>query len=439
MQLKNVSKLTTLCALASASFAISQPVFAHEDISNEPERADKFYNLTREYRHPHHELYRYPHHHYHLVYGTNTSIHFIANPRLDTTFDSGAFGGTYLSGANIPLKGVDTAAHSRGNFNMSAQGSEFGFKTKTHHTHLGLIDTHVEFNFIQNTGNTDTRQSDNYSPTLSFAYFDANHWRVGQDTTNFFDLDSIGYTVDYGTAMGGFLRQPQIRYSRHVPHHHHWSWSAALERPATDYTKQDGTFTRTYEDSGLPDATFNVRWQRHNAHATVRGLVRGLRVHDQSGTNDFKNTDTAFGLGVSGRYFFVDGSSIFGQFNMGDGIGRYIIDANGQSAFFNDSTGVFQSQRALFSVLGTEVIWPTHSHKVRSNFIWTHMHVDASSYTPVGTQVTTGVDKFFSNIIFEPVKGLDLGLEYAYARRETLANAAQGHINRATAAAVYHF
>jgi len=65
--------------------------------------------------------------------------------------------------------------------------------------------------------------------------------------------------------------------------------------------------------------------------------------------------------------------------------------------------------------------------------------VDASSYTPVGTQVTTGVDKFFSNIIFEPVKGLDLGLEYAYARRETLANAAQGHINRATAAAVYHF
>jgi len=447
MEFKNVTKLTTLGALATVTLMFSQVALAeHEDFDNEPARADKFYHLTPEPGHHHHHLYHHRHHHYHHLHGTNTSIHFILNPRLDATYDVGPFPGNFIQAPFIPLKGVNGASRMRSNADLQALATTFGAKTKTQ-TSLGEVDTHIEMDFYGDD-NFDARKNDDYEPRMTFAYFDVQGFRIGQDTTNFFDLDSIGSTVDYGTIMGGFVRQGQIRYT-HFPHHHHhhWKWSAALERPATDYTNEEGVITRQYDASAVPDFTLNIKYQKHNAHATLRGLVRELRVKEAqdvngtAGVGDHESRDTAFGLGVSGRYFFVDGSSIFGQFNFGDGIGRYIVDHHGQSAFFNDETGIFRSQRASFGTVGLEVIWPTHCHNIRSNFIYSHSQVDVSSQTPVLTgdiRVTESIDKFFTNILYEPIKHMDLGIEYNYARRESF-DEREGHISRVSAAAVYHF
>ena len=147
---------------------------------------------------------------------------------------------------------------------------------------------------------------------------------------------------------------------------------------------------------------------------------------------------TGWGLGFSGKFFVYNKSNLFAQFNFGDGIGRYIILLNGQSSLYNSVSRVLDTQKASNTIVGFEHFW---NELLRSNIIYAHTQVSVSKYTPVltgGTRVTKSMNQLYLNLIYSPIKPMDVGIEYEYADRKSNDNR-HGKANRLTLGITYKF
>lgn len=373
--------------------------------------------------------------HYISVPQTNSAVQLIINPHLEMSYDFGPFAGDFINSRALPLRGVEGKASKSGRFNIQARATQFGFRTLSH-TSIGDIKTEIILDFY---GNSDLSLDavPRYQPRLRFAFIELLGFTIGQATSNFLDTSAIGETVDFGTIWGGAFRHPLIKYMFQV--NKQTSLGLAIERSVTDYTNNTGTLTSANSATSVPDFTAHLKYADSFGHVALRGVLRDLKLKNISDAGQPPIAHSAqklgWGLGLSGKFFIHGKTNLFAQVHFGDGIGRFIILCNGQSAFYDQTTGIFDRQKAADGIIGLEHFW---TDTLRSNIIYAHTNIKTSNKTPHTAYVTKSINQFFLNLIYSPIPSLNFGVEYGHASRKTTGDK-RGTANRITLGTLYKF
>lgn len=374
------------------------------------------------------------------VPNTNSALQLMLNPNLAITYDFNAFTNDFISPSTIPLQTIDGNASKSGHFGAQARATQIGFRTLSF-TNIGEIKTEVSFDFY-GTANPNARGIPTYQPRLRFGFIEFQGFTVGQTTSNFLDLDSMGETIDYGTIVAGSFRHALVQYAFNLTPK--VALSLSLERPVTDYTEQTGNLVSTHSATNLPDFTAQLKYSDTFGHIGFRALLRKLRVKNYSNINDAPPAlaqtlqATGWGLGFSGKVFLHKSTNIFAQTSFGEGIGRFIILCDGQAAFYDQTRGIFDRQKAMNAIIGLQHFW---TESLRSNIIYARTKITPSANTPTlreAVRVTNLINQVSLNIIYTPTPPLDLGLEYEFADRSTI-DFKRGKANRLTMGIIYRF
>lgn len=417
------------------------------------------------------------------VPGTDTSVRLYGFAKLNMSGDFGPRNRSdTTTGSSIPLSHGANGARSEGDFQASARRSRIGIETRTPFSEaFGEVRTQVEADFAgQNTDLTTQATSNAYTPRLrqafaEFGQFQPGGWGtvlVGQSNSLFSEgpLLPLQWLNDW-TALGiGSVRQAQLRYTHRFASG--FNISAAIENSYSDVTSATGT---SYPDSNggagfgmshVPDFTLQALYQGDWGFAALRGVVREVRISNEGATNRaqrYSDSDVGFGIGATGAVNLFDKRLILAtSLNYGKGLGRYL---DGTSAGYSAVTnyGLSASQgggneidmvEIMAAMVGAQYKW---TDSLRSNVSLHGVRLNYPSYVRYfsgceGTSATSsavcdGVNRDIwataVNLIWSPVKPIDLGIEYTHVERtlqqQDIYGARGGKADRIQASAIVRF
>ena len=351
--------------------------------------------------------------------------------KLDTIYSdyvSGSYRGAgrdfYIAGT-VPVgpKGADGESY----LDLHARESRINFRS----THLldngAKLGTFWEMDFLL-SGQGDERISNSYSPRIRHAFVTYNNWLFGQTWMTFFNVGALPENLDFvGPAESTiFGRQAQIRYTS-------GNWQFAIENPETTITPYGGGGRIVADDNKVPDLVLRYNLKGDWGSFTAAGILRQLRYEGVAGPLDVSDSETGWGISLSGKFVFGNKDDFRWMASTGSGMGRYmglntangaVLDADGKLNAI-DSTGVFGSYRHLWS------------SKWRSNFTVGYLAVDNDTDL-TGMGVTKNATSYHINAIYSPLPKLDFGLEFMYADRE-VESGNDGDLTRLQFSAKYAF
>lgn len=285
------------------------------------------------------------------------------------------------------------------------------------------IHAKVEGDFQALPGNGDGRTTNPSNFALRRAYVSVDGWLFGQDWSTFQNVAALPETSDYlGPTEGTvFVRQALVRFTR-------GPISIAVENPESTLTPLAGGARIVADDNSLPDLVARLDVKRPFGEFALAGLARRISIH-QGALDD---ATIGWGVSASGRVKVGARDDIRFMVTTGEGIGRYVglnfandaaIDAIGAVRPIPVTAGFVAYRHAWTDALRTTL---TYSAQVVDN--------PASS----GGGANHSAQSVHGNLVWSPLKGLDLGVEYMTARRE-LESGASGGLNRLQAFAKYGF
>jgi len=376
------------------------------------------------------------------------NVKFELNPVLHTAYDANGANGDNLDFAEIPVKTVDANAQKSGTVRMHARATTFGFKAK-----VDAVEAYLQADL------DGAATGSSYTPRMKHGYvrhtsMNGHQWTAGQTTTVFADVATSGEILENQGLDSTALRQAGLSYKHAFTKN--TSLAVGAERPYTDITLSDGTMvkpnlrtgfstTSAYTGANAPDVTAQIKHETSMGHVTLSGLARELRVRAvgrQAALVGNSGRKIGWGTGLTGLVY-VNGksTSLYGQAFGGKGVGRYFSDLTGQAAYVTKNAAgktTIDTQKAYQFVVGMQHMW---NEKYRSNVFFRYTCLKEAKGTPVGAgipQINKKINVAGTNFIYTPVKGMDVGLEYLWARRETVAKK-KGTANRVTAMVSYKF
>ena len=308
-----------------------------------------------------------------------------------------------------------------GRFDAHAKQSRFRFTTNTPVNDTDSVTGVIEFDFLLTSGGNE-RVSNSYVPRLRHAFLKYNNWMVGQTWSTIMDLGSLVDSVDFiGTTDGvAFARQTQVRYTAN-------GFEVALENQETTVGTTSAAQITT-DDNSVPDLVLTYTMKTGWGHVKVGGLLRQLAYE----TNENEYSDTSASISVSSRINVGNGDDIRIQLASGAGIGRY-VGVNAANGAFLDDAGNFEAIDATALTVAYRHVW---NENARSNIIYSSLDVDT-----VEGMVASRTNDVYSmrlNYIYSINKALSTGIEYTYAKRETV-DGYDGDMNRLQVMAKYTF
>ncbi len=213
---------------------------------------------------------------------------------------------------SIPVAG-DPNALLGGSTNLSARQTRFTVDV-TSDAGDGALHAYVEGDFF-GSGN---------SFRMRHGYGEWNGLLAGQTWTTFQDISARPFTLDYeGPDSEFFVRQALIRYTAKLANG--LEWAVAAEDPDSQVTATGGLAGQGRSE--FPDLVARVRADRPWGHLQVAGIARQLRFVSNDGTVD--ETESGFGLNLSGSYRMPGSDVVMAHLGFGTGIGRYIESFGG--------------------------------------------------------------------------------------------------------------
>jgi hypothetical protein len=355
----------------------------------------------------------------------------------------------------IPLSG-SAADQQGGDLTFTARRSRIGFDTQSP-TALGPLATKLEFDFAGDQPSASgAATSSGYMPRLRQAYVEVGgqdlRVLVGQ-ANSLWNEGLIETLTDSTFLNASAVRQAQIRVSGGLAPG--LTGQVSLEAPYTDFTSSAGVlFPDSTLDGGaspamnqVPDLLGRLTWRGDFGEASVRGLLRQLRI-DTSGTAAFPNgSDSTIGWGFAAHANLNLGDAwkgfgqdqLIGMAYYGQGIGRYFDSAtNGQAAYSDIGLTPTARSAGLEAVpswgflAGYRHFWaPT----LRSTAAYAYTRLDnpaaVASFAP-GSAAALAANRDLQmgvvNLIWSPFARessgrvstgwLDVGLEYIFYRRD---------------------
>lgn len=283
-----------------------------------------------------------------------------------------------------PLK---SEGAQKGKTKMTASTSRFGFEASTP-TSLGAFSAKVEGDFYAYGGGTRNRLR------LRHAYGEYAGFLVGQTWSTFMDLDNLPETVDFNGPIGSpFSRRTVIRYTYNNPQVAKLTF--ALEDP-------EDQFGGGSANERMPQ--FVARFDKSFDWGAIN--VRGLAHEKRSSTT----TKRGFGVGVGASYKLGDADLLMGQFARVDGDIDQMYGSNGYD--IDADTGAITFDKNKGMVLG----W---AHTYNAQMRGTVAFGQNSAQRATGLADNKSLRQLFVNVIYSPIKNIELGAEVILGERKT--------------------
>jgi hypothetical protein len=334
--------------------------------------------------------------------GTNAAMRFggFVKMNLVETFNPLGSLDRFIAGT-IPVPQQSSSPRT----SMTASQSRLNWDLRDR-TKFGVMRAFIEGDFA---GDSD---SDTFR--LRHAYGQFRVVLAGKTWSTFMDVDASPEEIDFEGINGRInVRQPQIRYFPKVGKD--WDLLFALEDPNPEITGGDAI-------SQWPDVVVSARrtWFER-WHVKTSGVLRqitGTWDGDPTGGTDDKVT--GWGVSISGKtstrfWNKLALDNIMFQFNVGDGIGRYVNDTNtigGEDAVFGP-TGSLEAL-PMFAGYVAYQHWWTESMRSTLNLSW--VDINNSDFEPGEAYKRTYRSAI--NVIWSPIARIDLGGEFIWGRRE---------------------
>lgn len=337
----------------------------------------------------------------------------------DGDLAAGSAGRDFYIPGTIPVGGDGEST----DFDFHAKESRINFKSSHVLENGDKLGTFIEMDFLLPPGGNE-RVSNSYQPRLRHAFITYNDWLFGQTWSTFQDVGALPESADFLAASEGivFERQAMVRYTN-------GPWQVALENPESTITPYGGGARIVSDDNGMPDLVAKYTHKADWGHVAVAGMIRSLE-YDLVSNNE---SESAFGLSVTGKLNVGDKNDIRFNVASGAGMGRYvgINTANG---------AVITADGSLEAIDSTAVSVAYRHHwnnKLRSNFILSSIDIDNDTdYTGMG--VTKSSQSAQVNLLFSPVSKLTLGVGFLHGKRE-IETGTNGELNRLIFTAKYAF
>ncbi|MBL8351116.1 MAG: hypothetical protein JNL87_12490 [Burkholderiaceae bacterium] len=188
---------------------------------------------------------------------------------------------------------------------------------------LGLIKTDLSFDLFGNDGSTQVHWLK--------AWAELGRFGVGQNDSNFMDIDVFPNTIDYWGPSGMvFLRNPQLRFTPYSQDG--MGLMLTLEAPNT--ALDTGKISLAPEFAAgftswnrWPDAVASLRIDRDWGHFRAAGILRQVGYQNTT-TPDGKPSghETGYGLNLSGALKVFDNDRLTWQLVAGKAIASYMDD-----------------------------------------------------------------------------------------------------------------
>ena len=339
--------------------------------------------------------------------GTDAAVKFGGRIRFAAVFTLAPLGSdnSFITNS-IPVDEPTSPGEGK-RVNFNANTSRFNFELRTP-TGVGQMRAFIEGDFAG---------TDN-GFRLRHAYAQFRGFLFGQTWSTFADPKNDPEDLDFeGINSEVNVRQPQIRYRWLLPKN--FRLEAAAENPVVSLSGGDSVNT-------IPDLIAAVSWDFLSiGHIQVAALYRDIR----GVPSDFPDRlDHARGYGarLSGvvpfRRWNLTDRFIF-QVTAGRGIARYINDLNslgGQDGVFDPATNELEALRVYGWYLDYEHMWKHWEFgkdmKLRSSLIWGYVVENNVDSQPADAYYRT--NRFIANLVFSPIRRIDMGIEYLYGTRE---------------------
>ena len=308
---------------------------------------------------------------------------------------------------------------------FSARQSRFIFKTSSDVGAEHTLNSQIELDFMV-TPDGDERISNSYQPRLRQAFITYDNWLFGQTWSTFQNVGALPDSLDFiGTTPGTvFSRQPMIRYTK-------GGLMLAVEQPETTVTSPTGGRVLAGDDT-LPDVVARYNFGGEWGSLSAAGILRNLRISDDDfGTGE--DSALGYGLSLAGKIALGDQDDLRFMGTIGEGLGRYIgLNIVNDAAL--DADGNLDPILTYSGFAAYRHIW---SDKLRSSVAGSYFKADNPVVLTTGS-VTDESWNLLANIIYSPVRPIDIGLEYMYAER-TLENGQSGNLQKVQVSTKYSF
>ncbi|MET3106787.1 hypothetical protein AAKU67_002683 [Oxalobacteraceae bacterium GrIS 2.11] len=323
-----------------------------------------------------------------VIPGTTTSVHLYGFAEMDAIHDfrQSSSPDIFSDLTNQPL---NNAGGQTGKTQFTAETSRLGFASSTP-TPDGPLTTTIESDFYSYGG--DKRNL----VRLRHAYGEYNGWLVGQTWSTFMDVDDLPETVDFNGPIGApFSRRAQVRYAFGDA-----TKAVRMTLAVEDPVDQSGG---TSANEKLPE--FVARIDKTFAWGALN-----LRVLEHEKRSD-SETRHGYGFGVGGSFKLSAKDLLMAQFTRVAGDVDQLYGSNGYA--INPGSGNISFDHNKGLVLGYAHVF---SDKLRSNASFGMNQ--GQSAAAVNNR---SLKETFFNLIYTPIKNIDLGAEWMYGQRETFA------------------
>lgn len=340
-----------------------------------------------------------------LIPGTSTSLHIYGYGETHAIHDFGQTSSPDVF-TDLTYQPLNGSGGQKGKTQFTAETSRLGFETSTPEVN-GPLKTKVEVDFY--SYGADHR---NFA-RLRHAYGEYNGWLIGQTWSTFMDVDDLPETVDFNGPIGApFSRRAMVRYA-FGDAKAAVRVTLAAEDPA-DLAGGPSTGNKVPQLVARLDKTFD--WGAINLRAMT---------HTKRSESEVKR---GYGFGIGGNYKLGDKDSLMGQYTRVDGDVDALYGSNGYAVASATGTITFDHNQGV--VLGYAHVF---SDQLRANV--------AMGFNR--GQTAQGVDnqtlkEVFLNLIYSPIKNIDVGAEWIWGQRRTFVGQVGG-LSRLDLMARYSF
>jgi len=356
--------------------------------------------------------------------GSSTSIKVSGYVKADALYDVDYDTGDYFVASRIPVKG-DPLKTRKGSFRAHARQSRLRFQSWTP-TPLGEFATHIEGDFYGATGEEGFANSSGFR--LRQAYGRLGPLLAGQTWSLFMDLNSHPTTIDFFGPSGiPFDRQGQVRLTAPLAPGTTFAISAENSEfigHADNLKGADGIAANAL----IGSESYGLKMAIDVAPDVVaalehKGDMGSIRL---AGVTRFFDTDTlampqgkavGWGFHLSGSLKTFGRDRIIGGYSYGQGLGRYLLGGYASDATINTETGDISPDEEWGVYAAYQHFW---SDNWSSNFVYGREENPDALASSTTLKTSRKQQTAHANIIYTPIPGARLGLEYIYGERENV-------------------
>jgi hypothetical protein len=320
-----------------------------------------------------------------LIPGTRTSLHLYGFAETHAIHDFRQTSAPDVF-TDLTYQPLANAGGRRGQTRFTAETSRLGLETSTPSAN-GPLTTKLEVDFY--SYGVDNRNH----LRLRHAYGEYDGWLIGQTWSTFMDVDDLPETLDFNGPIGApFSRRAMLRYA-FGDAKGGVRVALAAEDPA-DLAGGPSAGEKIPQLVARLDKSFD--WGAIN----LRAMTHTKRSESE--------TRRGYGFGFGGSYKLGDKDSLMGQYTRVYGDVDALYGSNGYAIATNGAIS-FDHNQGL--VLGYAHVF---SDRLRSN-----VALGLNRGQTAGGADNRTLEEIFLNLIYSPIKNVDVGGEWIWGQRKT--------------------